>query len=95
MSDETQAFINAIETNKEKELTSVGSSLKICLVAEGEADIYPRLGPTMEWDTGAAHAIVNEAGSYLKKYTKNNIMQKHVYNKKNLLNEWFIVGLLN
>mgnify|MGYP000081785099 FL=1 len=48
MSDETQAFINAIETNKEKELTSVGSSLKICLVVEGEADIYPRLGSTME-----------------------------------------------
>ena len=95
MSDETQAFIDAIDTQKEKELISIGSSLKICLVVEGEADIYPRLGPTMEWDTGAAHAIVNETGCYLKKYTKNNIMQKHVYNKKNLLNEWFIVGLLN
>jgi 3'(2'), 5'-bisphosphate nucleotidase len=50
MSDETQAFIDAIDTQKEKELISIGSSLKICLVAEGEADIYPRLGPTMEWD---------------------------------------------
>jgi len=95
MSDETQAFIDAIDTQKEKELISIGSSLKICLVVEGEADIYPRLGPTMEWDTGAAHAIVNETGCYLKKYTKNNTMQKHIYNKKNLLNEWFLVGLLN
>ncbi|WP_428087120.1 3'(2'),5'-bisphosphate nucleotidase CysQ [Candidatus Thioglobus sp.] len=68
MSDETQTFIDAIDTDKEKELISIGSSLKICLVAEGEADIYPRLGSTMEWDTGAAHVIVNEAGFSLKKY---------------------------
>ena len=65
MSDETQVFIDAINTRKEKELISIGSSLKICLVAEGEADIYPRLGPTMEWDTGAAHAIVDESGKSL------------------------------
>ena len=50
MSDETKAYIDAIDTDKQKELVSIGSSLKICLVAEGEADIYPRLGPTMEWD---------------------------------------------
>ena len=70
MSDETQAFIDAIDTEKERELISIGSSLKICLVAEGEADIYPRLGPTMEWDTGAAHAIVNESGGCLIEYGK-------------------------
>jgi 3'(2'), 5'-bisphosphate nucleotidase len=90
MSDDTQAFIDAIDTNKEKELVSIGSSLKICLVAEGEADIYPRLGPTMEWDTGAAHAIVNESEKILQKYKGNNYL-KHKYNKENSLNRWFIV----
>jgi 3'(2'), 5'-bisphosphate nucleotidase len=91
MSDETQVFIDAINTNKEKELISIGSSLKICLVAEGEADIYPRLGPTMEWDTGAAHAVVSESGKNLRKY-KNNKYSKHEYNKKNVLNQWFVVS---
>ena len=91
MSDETQAFIDAIDTDKEKELISIGSSLKICLVAEGEVDIYPRLSPTMEWDTGAAHAIVNEAGFSLKEY-HNLIYKKHFYNKIKLLNNWFIVA---
>jgi len=90
MSDETQAFINNIDTDKEKELVSIGSSLKICLVAEGEADIYPRLGPTMEWDTGAAHAIVNEAGKSLKKYTNGKYLE-HKYNKEGLVNWWFVV----
>jgi 3'(2'), 5'-bisphosphate nucleotidase len=90
MSDETQAFIDAIDTNKEKELISIGSSLKICLVAEGKADIYPRLGPTMEWDTGAAHAVLSEAGKILYKY-ENNKYTQHKYNKKSLLNYWFIV----
>ena len=90
MSDETQAFIDAIDTNKEKELISIGSSLKICLVAEGEADIYPRLGPTMEWDTAAADAIVRESGKSLKKYMTSKYL-KHEYNKEDLLNQWFVV----
>ena len=91
MSDETQAFIDTIDTQKEKELISIGSSLKICLVAEGEADIYPRLGPTMEWDTGAAHAVVCEAGFTLNRYN-NSTFGKHLYNKNNLLNDWFVVN---
>jgi 3'(2'), 5'-bisphosphate nucleotidase len=91
MSDETQAFIDAIETNKEKELISIGSSLKICLVAEGEADIYPRLGPTMEWDTGAAHSIVEESSASFKRHAKNGLYFQHLYNKPDLLNNWFIV----
>jgi len=91
MSDETQAFIDAIDTDKAKELISIGSSLKICLVAEGEADIYPRLGPTMEWDTGAAHAVVSESGKKLQKH-KNGKYSKHEYNKEDLLNQWFVVG---
>jgi 3'(2'), 5'-bisphosphate nucleotidase len=94
MSNETQEFINAIDTNKEKELVSIGSSLKICLVAEGEADIYPRLGLTMEWDTGAAHAIINECGMHLKGY-KNLRTVSFLYNKKKLLNAWFIAGKIN
>ena len=90
MSNETQAFIDAIYTSKEKELVSIGSSLKICLVAEGEADIYPRLGPTMEWDTGAAHAIVIDAGKQLQKY-ENGQFSQHIYNKESTFNKSFIV----
>jgi 3'(2'), 5'-bisphosphate nucleotidase len=88
MSTETKDFIDSIATDKEKVVVSIGSSLKICLVAEGEANIYPRLGPTMEWDTAAAHAIVNESGSLLNRYTDNGA---HLYNKKVLLNDWFVV----
>lgn len=90
MSDETQAFIDAIQTEKPKELVSIGSSLKICLVAEGEADVYPRLGPTMEWDTGAAHAIVNEAGGSLRPFESGQYT-KFKYNKVELLNPYFVV----
>ena len=91
MSDETQAFIDAIDTDKEKELISIGSSLKICLVAEGEADIYPRLGKTMEWDTGAAHAIACEASFSLNRYD-NFVYSEQLYNKNKLLNDWFVVS---
>ena len=92
MSDETQVFIDAIDTDKEKEkeLISIGSSLKICLVAEGEADIYPRLGPTMEWDTAAAHAIANESKSEFQSYNNGKYL-RHKYNKEFLLNKWFTV----
>ena len=92
MSDETQAFIEAIDTEKEKELISIGSSLKICLVAEGEADIYPRLGLTMEWDIGAANSVALEAGAQLNKYENGEYSQQY-YNKKNLLNQQFVVQI--
>jgi 3'(2'), 5'-bisphosphate nucleotidase len=87
LSKETQAFIDALET---KEITQVnkGSSLKLCMVAEGVADIYPRLAPTMEWDTAAADAIVRESGKMTYKFEGNIPV---VYNKDNLLNPWFIV----
>jgi 3'(2'), 5'-bisphosphate nucleotidase len=91
MSDETQAFIDAIDTDKEKKLISIGSSLKICLVAKGEADIYPRLGPTMEWDTAAAHAIIKESNASLNKYSIDGLHSQHLYNKPSLLNKFFIV----
>lgn len=66
----------------------MGSSLKFCLVAEGAADLYPRLGPTMEWDTAAAQCIVEEAGGA--------VLDRHgralSYNKPDLHNPWFVVG---
>jgi len=93
MSDETKEFIDAIKTEKDKELVSIGSSLKICLVAEGAADIYPRLGPTMEWDTAAAHAVVLEAGMGMKIYEHGKVTKPLSYNKENLLNPFFITAL--
>ena len=64
-----------------------GSSIKFCLVAEGKADIYPRLGPTMEWDTAAADAVYRYS---IKDGEKSSPL---VYNKENLLNPYFILGL--
>jgi 3'(2'), 5'-bisphosphate nucleotidase len=66
--------------------TSMGSALKICLVAEGAADVYPRLGPTSEWDTGASHCVLNEAGGRLIDTGGRDL----VYNKDSLLNPWFL-----
>ncbi|MDA7742470.1 3'(2'),5'-bisphosphate nucleotidase CysQ [Francisellaceae bacterium] len=86
-SKETQDFIGALET-QEVELIAKGSSLKLCMVAEGVADIYPRLAPTMEWDTAAAHAVVLEARKEVVQYGSKESL---VYNKENLLNPWFVV----
>jgi 3'(2'), 5'-bisphosphate nucleotidase len=86
---ELEEYVN----QKKKELghvqfISAGSSLKICLVAEGRANIYPRLGPTMEWDTAAGHAIVDIAGAQMTEYKTGKPL---IYNKENLLNPWFVV----
>jgi len=70
------------------EFISAGSSLKICLVAEGRADVYPRLGPTMEWDTAAGQAIAEYAGASVYQYDTSKPL---IYNKKDLHNPWFIV----
>ena len=70
------------------EFISAGSSLKICLVAEGRADLYPRLGPTMEWDTAAGQAIAENAGARIYQYDTREPL---VYNKTDLHNPWFIV----
>ncbi len=72
----------------EVQFISAGSSLKICLVAEGRADIYPRLGPTMEWDTAAGQAIAEIAGAAMTIHLSGEPM---IYNKENLLNPWFVV----
>ncbi len=75
------------------ELLSMGSSIKTCLVAEGVADIYPRFGPTSEWDTAAAHCVVNEAGGIL---VDTRLKPLRYNTKDSLLNPSFIViGDLN
>jgi len=71
------------------EVLTVGSSLKLCMVAEGKADAYPRCAPTMEWDTGAGHAIALAAGFNVTQY---NTTEPLIYNKEDLLNPWFLVS---
>ena len=69
------------------EIASTGSSIKMCWVAEGVADEYPRFGPTMEWDTAAGQAILQEANASLIDFETKAPMK---YNRENLLNNWFI-----
>jgi len=89
LSDETLAYVEELKKkHKEVEFISSGSSLKICLVAEGAADVYPRFAPTMEWDTAAGQAIASEAGKNLIDYTTGKPMR---YNRQQLRNNWFIV----
>jgi len=70
------------------EIVSMGSSIKMCLVADGSAHYYPRFGPTMEWDTGAAHAVVKYADGNIYNIDTNKEL---TYNKESLLNPGFIV----
>ena len=101
--DETLNFIADLEAEYgEAERVSRGSSLKLCMIAEGSADIYPRIAPTMEWDTGAAHAVVTAAGGRVFEYNAEvrasgyKIDSESVsdvpYNKENLLNPYFVVS---
>jgi 3'(2'), 5'-bisphosphate nucleotidase len=85
MNDETKTFIDALQ---EPALVSQGSSLKFLLLAENKADVYPRYAPTMEWDTAAAHAIINAIGL---KILQLNEQDELIYNKENLLNPYFLV----
>lgn len=88
LSPETQAYIDDVAKKTEViECISVGSSLKLCMIAEGNADIYPRLSPTMEWDTAAADAIVREAGYTTIDWETQAILR---YNKEELLNPYFV-----
>tara|TARA_X000001036_G_scaffold342532_1_gene322034 strand:- start:676 stop:1470 length:795 start_codon:yes stop_codon:yes gene_type:complete len=72
------------------EIVQAGSSLKFCLIAEGEADIYPRFGPTSEWDIAAGHMIVDEAGGKIRTFQDDSIK----YNtKENIINpEFYAIG---
>ena len=79
------------------ELVAMGSSLKLCLVAEGEAHLYPRLGPTSEWDTGAAHAVALAAGANVTVLDPANPLDNNAdaltYNQKeSVLNPFFLVS---
>ncbi|MFW6053030.1 MAG: 3'(2'),5'-bisphosphate nucleotidase CysQ [Desulfosalsimonas sp.] len=89
LTPEVEAFVEEKRRETgEVDFISAGSSLKFCLVAEGRADVYPRLGPTMEWDTAAGQAIVEQAGGAVHVYESRQSLR---YNKKNLVNPWFIV----
>ena len=82
---DTQAFIDQLPA---AEVVPMGSSLKICLIAEGAADIYPRLGPTCEWDTAAAQAVVEQAGGQVLNAETGEPLD---YNRReSLLNPHFI-----
>ena len=85
LNEDTQAFLDKLH---EPEIVSKGSSLKLLMVAEGQADLYPRYAPTMEWDTAAAQIVVEEAGG---KVLQKGTEQPVVYNKEDLLNPHFLV----
>ena len=88
MSDDTKKFIAGLG---DVDIVNVGSSIKILWIAEKKADVYPRIAPTMEWDTCAAHAILKEVGGSLRIYPE---MEEEVrYNKENLLNPFFVASL--
>ena len=70
----------------EIELVSMGSSLKFCIIAEGDAELYPRLAPTCEWDTGAAQAVLEGAGGSVTQLDGSPL----AYNKPDILNPWFV-----
>ena len=89
MSLETEEYLQQMrDTHREVKLISKGSSLKLCMVAEGTANCYPRFAPTMEWDTAAGQAICEHAGVEVIDWdTKKNML----YNREELLNNWFLV----
>lgn len=84
MNDATKAFVEKLNAPK---LVSKGSSLKFLMIAKGEAAVYPRVAPTMEWDTGAAQIVLEEAGGKVLHYETGEPL---TYNKENLLNPFFI-----
>lgn len=88
--EETQTFIDTLsgKSRRPLELVSKGSSLKLCMVAEGDADVYPRLAPTMEWDTGAAQAVAEAAGCQVFDHSAGTPLK---YNKPCLTNPFFTV----
>ena len=85
LNTETQMFIDRLG---KVDLVQAGSSLKLCRIAEGAADIYPRLGPTCEWDTAAAQAVVEGAGGVVHDLLGKSLQ----YGKPEVLNPSFIVA---
>ena len=92
MSIETEDYVQQMrDIHGEVNLISKGSSLKLCMVAEGVANCYPRFAPTMEWDTAAGQAICEHAGFQVIDWkTKEDML----YNREELLNNWFLVTKL-
>jgi 3'(2'), 5'-bisphosphate nucleotidase len=89
MSQETAAYVQEMRVKQgDVQLISKGSSLKLCMVAEGQADCYPRFAPTMEWDTAAGQAICEHAGFKVIDWETKTPM---LYNREKLLNNWFLV----
>ena len=88
-SHQSEEFKKFIENYPNADIISMGSSLKICLVAEGGADLYPRLGPTSEWDTAAAQAVLEGAGGQLEDYNTGEILGYNL-KKDSLLNPYFL-----
>ena len=89
MSKQTVNYIKKMrEIHSKVDLLSKGSSLKLCMVAEGKADCYPRFAPTMEWDTAAGQAICEHSGFHL---IDLNTKKSMLYNREKLLNNWFLV----
>ena len=89
MSPETETYVQEMrEKHGDVKLISKGSSLKLCMVAEGTANCYPRFAPTMEWDTAAGQAICEHAGFNVLDW---DTKEKMLYNRKQLLNNWFLV----
>ena len=86
--EETEALLERLSSYAPIERLSIGSSLKLCLVAEGAAHLYPRFGPTMEWDTAAAQCVAETAGAQVGDLNGERLR----YNKENLLNPYFVVS---
>ncbi|GGG26836.1 3'(2'),5'-bisphosphate nucleotidase CysQ [Dokdonia pacifica] len=91
LNEATKQFISEIENKHKVAIVSRGSSLKFCVIAEGEAHMYPRFAPTMEWDTAAGHAICKAVGVEVINQETQQPLQ---YNKENLLNPYFMVNSL-
>ena len=83
----TETLVQELGQTAAVNLVSSGSSLKLCLVADGQAHLYPRFGPTMEWDTAAAQCVAEQAGASVREPGGGPLR----YNKENLLNPYFIV----
>lgn len=85
MNDETLAYLQRLGAH---ELLQAGSSLKFCRIAEGSADVYPRLGPTCEWDTAAAQAVLEAAGGVVLQMDGTPLR----YGKPDVLNPDFVAA---
>ncbi len=89
MNEETKQYVEQVKENESVSFISKGSSLKLCMVAEHKAHIYPRFAPTMEWDIAAGQFIVEYSGGGVLDYKAQKPLE---YNKENLVNPWFLVS---